>query len=86
MDEWTACLKGLQSTSHEQTLKTAKQFIQVDTHAKRTYQALEKTSRTLDFLLNQKMDMLSTVSTLTEIQTNLGLEQLAKYHLTKSSH
>ncbi|KAI8093455.1 uncharacterized protein BX664DRAFT_329758 [Halteromyces radiatus] len=80
IDDWTACLKSIQSNSHEHTMKIAKQFTQVDGHAKHTLQALEKTSKTLDLLLNQKVAMLSTVSTLTEIQSNLGVEKLAKSH------
>ncbi|SAL96681.1 hypothetical protein [Absidia glauca] len=78
MDDWTACLKGLQAASHEETMKTVKQFVQADTHAKHTYQNLDKTRRTLDMLFDQKLTLLSTVSTLTEIETNLGLERLAK--------
>ncbi|KAI8343921.1 hypothetical protein BC941DRAFT_507528 [Chlamydoabsidia padenii] len=86
MDDWATCLKGLQVASHEETMKTAKQFLQVDTHAKLTYQNLEKTQKTLDLLLDQKLTLLSAVSTLTEIETNLGLERLAKsYWLRPSS-
>ncbi|CAO3592116.1 unnamed protein product [Absidia cylindrospora] len=78
MVDWATCLKTLQLFSHEQTMKTAKQFVQADSHVRHASHALEKTSKTLDQLLEQKLTLLSTVSTLTEIQTNFGLEQLAK--------
>jgi hypothetical protein len=45
--------KGLQAASHEETMKTVKQFVQADTHAKHTYQNLDKTRRTLDMLFDQ---------------------------------
>ncbi|KAI8064357.1 hypothetical protein BC940DRAFT_335401 [Gongronella butleri] len=80
LDDWAACLKAVQQSSHDDTVKTAKLFTQVDSHAKHTQQALDKTSKVLDGLLDKQMAMNATVSTLTEIQTNLGLEQLAKAH------
>ncbi|CAO3623509.1 unnamed protein product [Cunninghamella blakesleeana] len=80
LDDWSSCLKDTYSNSHEETMKTAKLFTQVDTYSKHTLQTLEKTNKTLDQLFNQQIPLLSTVSTLTEIQSNLGLEQLVKSH------
>ncbi|ORX62333.1 hypothetical protein DM01DRAFT_1403994 [Hesseltinella vesiculosa] len=80
LDNWRTCLKLMQQSSHDETIKTAKQFTHVDAHAKHTIQALEKTSKIVDSLLDKRMAMNATVSTLTEIQSNLGLEQLAKAH------
>ncbi|ORZ20534.1 hypothetical protein BCR42DRAFT_209428 [Absidia repens] len=51
--DWTICLKTLQSFSHEQTMKTAKQFVQTDSHVKHASQSLDKTSKTLEQLLEQ---------------------------------
>ncbi|CAO3609785.1 unnamed protein product [Cunninghamella echinulata] len=80
LDDWSSCLKDIYSNSHEETIKTAKLFTQVDSYSKHTLQTLEKTTKVLDQLLDQEIALLSTVSTLTEIQSNLGLEQLVKSH------
>jgi hypothetical protein len=56
-DDWDLCLKSLMSSKnldvHEETQKTAKLFVQVDSLSKNTKSSLQKTGETLDKLLDK---------------------------------
>jgi predicted ABC-type exoprotein transport system permease subunit len=54
-DDWEYVIKSLSKTSlvHDDTLKTAKLFTQVDSLSKNTKNSIEKTSKTLDQLLDK---------------------------------
>lgn len=54
-DDWEYVIKALSKTSqvHDDTLKTAKLFTQVDSLSKNTKNSIEKTSKTLDQLLDK---------------------------------
>ncbi|KAI9491287.1 hypothetical protein BDB00DRAFT_740485, partial [Zychaea mexicana] len=80
VDEWSECLKVLlvQSFFQKTGIPTLKRFVQADSHAKNTRQALEKTSKALDQLLEKKHDILATTKTFEEIQDLLELKQVVR--------
>jgi uncharacterized protein YktB (UPF0637 family) len=56
-DDWETCLRTLMVNKscdvHEETLKTAKLFAQVDSLSKNTQHSLERTGKVLDQLLDK---------------------------------
>ncbi|KAI9028986.1 hypothetical protein CLU79DRAFT_696713 [Phycomyces nitens] len=74
LEAWGDCIKMMlkYSTTHDEMQKTAKAFVQADTHAKNTRQSLNKASKTLEMLLDKKRAILAATSTLEEIQQCLG--------------
>lgn len=53
-EDWEHCLKSLVANSvHDETLKTAKLFTQVDSLSKTTKSSLQKTEKVLDQLLDK---------------------------------
>ncbi|KAI8147307.1 hypothetical protein BJV82DRAFT_664553 [Fennellomyces sp. T-0311] len=80
VDEWSECLKMMlkYSDPSDEFNKTIKRFVQSDVHAKNTRQALERTSKALDQLLEKKQDILATTTTLEEIQETLDFSTMVR--------
>ncbi|KAI9488330.1 hypothetical protein BDB00DRAFT_57522 [Zychaea mexicana] len=85
VDEWSECLKMMlrYSDPSDEFNKTIKRFVQTDSHAKNTRQALEKTSKALDQLLEKKQDILATTKIFEEIQDLLELKQVVRENWAK---
>ncbi|GAN01628.1 hypothetical protein MAM1_0010d01062 [Mucor ambiguus] len=82
LDDWECVIKALSKTSqvHDDTLKTAKLFTQVDSLSKNTKNSIEKTSKTLDRLLDKKLGILAAVKDFNDIQSSLDVTTFARKH------
>ncbi|KAF1797957.1 hypothetical protein V8B55DRAFT_1452174 [Mucor lusitanicus] len=82
LDDWEYVIKALSKTSqiHDDTLKTAKLFTQVDSLSKNTRNSIEKTSKTLDRLLDKKLSILAAVKDFNDIQSSLDVGAIARKH------
>ncbi|KAL9548210.1 hypothetical protein MBANPS3_005791 [Mucor bainieri] len=82
LDDWESVIKALSKTSqvHDDTLKTAKLFTQVDSLSKNTKNSIEKTSKTLDRLLDKKLSILAAVKDFNDIQSSLDVTTVARKH------
>ncbi|KAL0088321.1 hypothetical protein J3Q64DRAFT_1695876 [Phycomyces blakesleeanus] len=74
LEAWGDCIKMMlkYSNTHDEMQKTARAFVQADTHAKNTRQSLNKASKTLELLLDKKREILATTGTLKDIGQCLG--------------
>ncbi|KAI8647618.1 hypothetical protein BD408DRAFT_427619 [Parasitella parasitica] len=81
-DDWENVLKGLTkpSQTHDETLKIAKLFTQVDSLSKNTTLSMEKTSKTLDRLLDKKLSILAAVKDFNDIQASLDINAISRKH------
>ncbi|KAL1929649.1 hypothetical protein VTP01DRAFT_1787 [Rhizomucor pusillus] len=71
VEEWSECLKSASNETPD-LLKTAKAFINADTFARNTAQALDRSIRALEQLKNEEQKMESTIATLKQTRTTLS--------------
>ncbi|CEP14441.1 hypothetical protein [Parasitella parasitica] len=87
-DDWENVLKGLTKPAqiHDETLKSAKLFTQVDSLSNSTTLSMEKTSKLLDRLLDRKLGILAATKDFNDIQASLDVNPIARKHWINQEH